>query len=130
MIEPQLRYCSSVCVCCSTTDEDRLQKLQNRAITIITNSAFDAPVKPLLVNVSLKSIRKLSKNELKLIALNSLGDLASNYLRQPLNQNSQQSSRALKNRKDILSEDQHRGMVSKLVLNGHPLWHLLSCLFK
>ena len=33
---------------CRTTDMNRLQKLQNRAVRIITNSAFDAPASPLL----------------------------------------------------------------------------------
>ena len=56
IVEPHFRYCSSVWGCCSTTDINRPQKLQNMAVRIITNSAFDAPAKPLLANLSLRSI--------------------------------------------------------------------------
>ena len=96
---------------------------------MITNSAFDTPAKPLLANLGLRSISELNENELKLITYKSLNDLAPNYLRQLLIWNSQQSCRALRNtgrdsklplimgKKDILPEEQNRGMVSQLVLN-------------
>ena len=61
------------------------------------NSAFDAPAKSLLSKLGLKSISELNKNELKLITFKSLTDLASNYLRQLLIQNSQQSYKPLRN---------------------------------
>ena len=67
IVVPHSRYCSSVLGCCSTTDINRLQKLQNRAVRIITNSAFDSPAKPLLANLGLRSISELSENELKII---------------------------------------------------------------
>ena len=41
--ESHFRYCSHVWGCFSTTYINRLQKLQNRAARIITNSAFDTP---------------------------------------------------------------------------------------
>ena len=112
---------------------------------MITNSAFDTPAKPLLANLGLRSISELNENELKLIACKSLNDLAPNYLRQLLIRISQQSCRALRNidrdlklplkklimgKKDILSEEQNRGMVSQLVLNVHHLWHLLNFICK
>ena len=81
IIEPHFRYCSSVWGCCSTTYINRLQKLQNRAVRMITNSAFDTPAKPLLANLGLRSISELNENELKLITYKSLNDLAPNYLR-------------------------------------------------
>ena len=77
----------------------------------------------------------------KLITYKYLNSLASNYLRQFLIRNSQQSCRPLRNtdkdvtlslkkliigEKDILSEKQNRGTVSQLVLKAHHLWHLLS----
>ena len=121
IIEPHFRYCSSVWGCCSTTYINRLQKLQNRAVRMITNSAFDTPGKPLLANLGLRSISEFNKNEVKLITYKSLNDLAPNYLRQLLIRNSQQSCRALRNtdrnlklplkklivgKQDILSEEQ------------------------
>ena len=80
IVESHLRYCSSVRGCCSTTDIDRLQRLQNRAVRIITNSAFDAP----MPNLGLRSISELNENELEFITLKSLNDLALNYLRKLL----------------------------------------------
>ena len=97
IIEPHFRYCSSVWGCCSTTYINRLQELQNRAVRMITNSAFDTPAKPLLAKLGLRSISELNENELKLITYKSLNDLAPNYLRQLLIRNSQQSCRALRN---------------------------------
>ena len=97
IVEPHFRYCSSVWGCCSTTDINRLQKLQNRAVRVITNSAFDAPAKPLLGSLGLRSISELNENELKLITFKSLNDLAPNYFRHLLIRDSQQSHRALRN---------------------------------
>ena len=64
-VEPHFRYCSSVWGRCNTTDIDRLQKLHNRTVSIITNSAFDAPAKPLLANLDLRSISELNEHGLK-----------------------------------------------------------------
>ena len=97
IIESHFRYCSSVWGCCSRTYINRLQKLQNKAVRMINNSAFDTPAKPLLANLGLRSISELNENELILITYKSLNDLATNYLRQLLIWNSQQSCRALRN---------------------------------
>ena len=115
----EFRYCSSVCGFSSTTDINRLQKLQNGAVIIIANSAFDAPVKPLLISLGLRSISVLIENELKRITFKSLNDLTPNYFRELHIRNSQQSSSVLRStdwemklplkipimgKKDILSE--------------------------
>ena len=94
-VEPYFGYCCSVWGCCSSTDINRLQKLQNRAVRRVANSVFDAPTQPLLAKLGLRSLSELSENELKL--LKSLNDLAPNYLRQFLVRNSQQSYRSLRN---------------------------------
>ena len=44
-------YCSSVWGCSSGTELHKLQKLQNRAIRIMTDSPFDFPSKLLLSNL-------------------------------------------------------------------------------
>ena len=48
LVEPHLRFCCSVWGTCGVTTRCTLEKLQNRAIRIITDSPFDAPAKPLL----------------------------------------------------------------------------------
>ena len=40
IVEPHFRYCCSVWGCCGKTQLDNLQKLQNRAARIVTNSIF------------------------------------------------------------------------------------------
>ena len=70
---------------------NRLKKLQNRAVRLITNSAFDAPASPLLTDLGLRSVRELCEHETKLLTFKSLYDLAPNYLRKLLIRNSQHS---------------------------------------
>ena len=41
VVEPYFRHCCSVWGCCGTTDIDQLQKFQNRAARIVTNSSFE-----------------------------------------------------------------------------------------
>ena len=43
IVEPHSQYCCSVWDCAGCTDINQLQKLQNRAARIITNSSFDTP---------------------------------------------------------------------------------------
>ena len=40
IVEPHFRYCCSVWGCCGKTQLDNLQKLQNRAARVVTNSSF------------------------------------------------------------------------------------------
>ena len=121
--------------CCSTTDMNRLQQLQNRAVRIITNSAFDAPASPLLTDLGLRSVRELCEHKTKRIAFKSLNDFAPNYLRKLLIRDSQHSCRALRNTENDLrlplkkpnggqkgySED--HGIVSQPMLSVHNPRH-------
>ena len=43
IVEPHFRHCCAVWGWCGITEISKLQKLQNRAARIITNSSFDAP---------------------------------------------------------------------------------------
>ena len=63
IIGQHFRYCSSFWRCCRTADTNRLQELQNRAIRIITNIAFDVPASPLLKNLGLRSVMELCEHE-------------------------------------------------------------------
>ena len=83
--------------CCNTTDKNRLQKLQNKAVRIIAENEFDAPAKPLLANLGLRSVSELNENELKPITFMSLNNLAPEYLRQLPIRHSQSSYRPLRN---------------------------------
>ena len=65
VMEPHFRYCCSVWGCTSLTEINPLQKLQNRAARIITNSGFNAPGRPLIKRMGLKIIDELNTCESK-----------------------------------------------------------------
>ena len=48
IIDPNFRYCCAVWGVCGLTEIQKLQKLQNRAARILTDSNYDAPSKPLI----------------------------------------------------------------------------------
>ena len=48
IVEPHIRYCCSVWGCSGDTILQKLQKIQNRAARIVTNSPFDKASLPLI----------------------------------------------------------------------------------
>ena len=81
IVEPHFRYCCSVWGCAGTTKINRLQKFQNRAARIVTNSSFDTPSNQLTDNLGWKTINELIDNESKTMVFKSLNELAPPYLR-------------------------------------------------
>ena len=78
IVEPHFRYCCSVWGCCGTTDINQLQKLQNRAARIVTNSIFDSPSGPLIRSLGWKTIRELVNEESRSVQISlSMGLLHS-----------------------------------------------------
>ena len=51
IVEPHFRYCCSVRGCSGSNTLSELQKLENRATRILTNSAFDASSSPIIRNI-------------------------------------------------------------------------------
>ena len=76
IVEPHFRYCCSVWGCCGSTEIDQLQKLQNRAARIVTNSSFDTPSRPLIERLGWKTIEQLIGYESKIVVFKSLNELA------------------------------------------------------
>ena len=97
IVEPHFRYCCSVWGCAGSTNINQLQKLQNRAARIITNSSFDTPSRPLIAELGWKTIEELIGNEIKTMVFKSLNDLAPQYLCNLFTKNSACSSRSLRN---------------------------------
>ena len=81
IVEPHFRYCCSVWGCAGTTEINRLQKLQNRAARIVTNSSFDTPSNQLIEKLGWKTINELIDIESKTMVFKSLNELATPYLR-------------------------------------------------
>ena len=97
IVEPHFRYCCSVWGCAGSTELTQLQKLQNRAARIITNSSFDTPSRPLIDKLGWKTIEELVASESKTMVFKSLHELAPQYLCDLFSRNSQCSSYVLRN---------------------------------
>ena len=97
IVEPLFRYYSSVWGCAGSTELNQLQKLQNRAARIITNSSFDTPSKPLIDQPGWKTIEELVASESKTMVFKSLHELAPQYLCDFFTRNSKCSSYVLRN---------------------------------
>ena len=66
--------------CCNATEIQHLQRLQNWAARIVTNSAYDAPFKPKLKKLEWKTIQQLTCIQTKTTTFMSLNNLAPKYL--------------------------------------------------
>ena len=82
LVEPYFRYCCPVWGSCSASALDKLQKLQNRAARIVTNSPYDASALPLIGSLGWLTIREFIDFETsKMVYNKSLNALARDYLR-------------------------------------------------
>ena len=80
IVEPHFSYCCSVWGYCSETKINSLQKIQNRATRITTNSPCDASAVPLLQNLGWQSIKDLIRKETTTLSKKALNSLAPQYL--------------------------------------------------
>ena len=81
IMEPHFRYCCSVWGSCGASKLEVIQKLQNKAARIVTNSPFDASAAPLLQRLGWSSVHKLINKETGSMVCRSLNSLAPQYLR-------------------------------------------------
>ena len=66
IVEPHFQHCCSVWGLCNSTDVLQLQRLQNGAVRIVTNSHYDAPSNPLLESLGWKIIEQLINRQINL----------------------------------------------------------------
>ena len=127
IVEPHFRYCCSVWGCAGSTDINQLQKLQNRAARIITNSSFDTPSRPLITELGWKTVEELIGNESKTMVFKSLNDLAPQYLCNLFTKNSACSSRILRNTETDLRLPKKRSANGQKCFSfrGAKLWNSL-----
>ena len=102
IIEPHFRFCCSVWGVCSGAALNKLQKLQNRAAKIATNSPYDARSQPLLEKLGWQTIRELINIETAMMAYSSINNEAPNYLTSLFERLSQNTIRELRNTKTDL----------------------------
>ena len=104
-----------------------VQKLQNRAARIITNSSFDGPSRPLVTELGWKTIHELIDYETKTMVFKSLNNLALQYLCNLFTKNSACSSRRLQNTETDLRFPKKRSANGQKCFSfrGAKLWNSL-----
>ena len=83
--------------CCGETLLDKLQKLQNRAARIITNSSYHASSLPLIGNLGWLTIKEMIEFETATTVYKSLHGLAPEYMQLMFTKVSKSGSRSLRN---------------------------------
>ena len=132
IVEPHFRYCCSVWGCCGSTEINKLQKLQNRAARIVTNSSFDSPSRPLIEELGWKTIEQLISNESETVVFKLLNELAPQYLCGLFAKNSECSTRTLRNTgTDVWLPKKNSANGQKCFsFRGAKLWNSLSAELK
>ena len=97
--EPHFRFFCSVWGVCSATALDKLQKLQNHAARIATNSPYDAPSQPLLEKLGWQPIKELINIKTVMMVYRSMNNEAPSYLTNLLEGSSQNTVRELRTTK-------------------------------
>ena len=97
IVETHFRYCCSAWGCYGTIDINQLQKLQNRAARIVTNSSYDAPSRPLIESLGWKTICELIDQDSRSMVYKSINGLAPQYMGNLFIRNSTCNSRSLRN---------------------------------
>ena len=80
IVEPHVQSCCSVWGCRNPTDILQLQRLQNRAARIVSNSHFDAPSKSLIQSLGWKTIQELINGQVNMTVFKCFNSIAPKYL--------------------------------------------------
>ena len=97
IVEPHLRYCCSVWGACGGTRLQVLQKLQNRAARIVTNSSYDSSASAVIKTLNWPTVADMIKVETACMVYKSINDLAPDYLSEMFTKNSAYSRKNLRN---------------------------------
>ena len=97
IVEPHFNHCCSVWGSCGTTRLNKLQRLQNRATRIVTDSDFDTSAAPLIQDLGWPTIEQLIHRETSTITYKCLNQLAPAYLSGCFSKLSDSHTRVLRN---------------------------------
>ena len=96
LVEPHFRYCCAVWGSCGTVLRQEIEKLQNRAVRIITFSPYNAQASPLLKHLKLPSIQDMIQQETVGI-YKAINNQAPEYLSVLFNRVSVMTGRTIRN---------------------------------
>ena len=80
IVEAHFRYCFSVWGSCGETRLRALQKLQNRAARIVSNSSYDTSATLLIKNLKRLTVTDMIKSETATMTYKAITGLAPSYL--------------------------------------------------
>ena len=128
IVEPHFRYCCSVWGSCAEFRLVKLQKLQNRAARIITNSSYDAPAEALITELKWPTVRDMIRSETATTVYKSVNSLAPDYLSHLFVRNSERNCINLRNAEtDLLVPFMKTSNGQKaFAFRGAKIWNDLS----
>ena len=128
IVEPHFRYCCSVWGSCAEFRLVKLQKLQNRAARIITNSSYDAPAEALITELKWPTVRDMIRSETATTVYESVNSLAPDYLSHLFVRNSERNCINLRNAEtDLLVPFMKTSNGQKaFAFRGAKIWNDLS----
>ena len=124
LVEPHFRYSCPVWGVTGVSAINKLQKLQNRAARIVTNSAYDASALPIIRKLGWPTINELIESETLKIVYKSVNDLAPKYPAEMLVRLSDSSKRELRNNKTNLAVPRRKAAFGQKCFSykGAKLW--------
>ena len=128
LVEPYFRYSCPVWGVAGVSAINTLQKLQNRAARIVTNSAYDASALPVIRKLSWPTINELIESETLEMVYKSVNDQAPSYLAEMFVRLSHSSRRELGNTKTDLAVPRRKSAFGQKCFSykGAKLWNDLS----
>ena len=128
LVEPYFRYCCPVLGSCGTTAINELQKLQNRAVRIVTNRKYDASAKPIIKKLGWLTVSEIIRMETLSMVYKSINDLAPTYLTEMFSRLSDRSKRELRNTRSDLEIPLRKSANGQKCFSykGATMWNCLS----
>ena len=97
LVEPHLIYCCSVWGSCGTVLRQKIEKLQNRAVRIITFSPYNAQASPLLKYLKLPTIQDMIQQGSVGMVYKAINNQAPEYLSVLFDRASAMTGRTIRN---------------------------------
>ena len=128
LVEPYFRYSCPVWGVAGINAINRLQKLQNRAARIVTNSAYDASALPIIRKLGWPTINELIESETIKMVYKSVNNQAPIYHTEMFARLSDICKRELCNTKTDLTVPRRKSAFSQKCFSykGAKLWNYLS----